>query len=92
MNRKSLFPGTGLLAARTPWLLLATATALFPLTGVEHPFPAVCGALALAMVGIVLRRWILFAIAGGMALVVSLVAQTSDFYYWIKELARRFFA
>ncbi len=88
MERQPLFPGTGIVAARSPWLLLAAAFAFLSQCGFSSPWPVVCGACALVSVGVVFRRLILFPAVAVFLLMIEVLGGGGDFYRWLQTLLR----
>jgi len=88
MERNSLFPGTGILAARSPWLLLAATFAFLAQCGLPDPFPLVCGVCALIAAGVVFRRFVLFPATALFLFVAEIYGGSGGFYRWLQLLLR----
>ena len=86
-----LFPGTGVGAARTLWLLIALSFAILPLAGMSRPLSAACGALALIAAGVLFRRWVLFPAIALIILFTAWMGNMEDLYVWIRETIRGVF-
>ncbi len=88
MERTPLFPGTGIVAARSPWLIIAVALALFSQSGIPHPWEAVCGTMALVAAGVVFRRLILFPLVAVTLLAIAIFGNGGEFHRWIHAILR----